>query len=75
MRVCAQLFPLLQTNALYFEPFQEWAREFPNVKILSDGTRTNEVRWCGLQVTLSEAVVVGLLHLIHRQHACKYKCI
>lgn len=32
------------TNALYFEPFQEWAREFPNVKILSDGTRTNEGR-------------------------------
>ncbi|XP_012697789.2 glucose-1-phosphate adenylyltransferase 2 [Clupea harengus] len=32
------------TNALYFEDFQAWAQEFPNVKILSDGTKTNEER-------------------------------
>ncbi|XP_030643045.1 uncharacterized protein LOC115823159 [Chanos chanos] len=32
------------TNAVYYEAFQEWARDFPNVKILNDGTRTNEER-------------------------------
>ncbi|XP_062390565.1 glucose-1-phosphate adenylyltransferase [Sardina pilchardus] len=32
------------TNALYFEAFQTWAQDFPNVKIVSDGTSTNEGR-------------------------------
>lgn len=32
-----------QTNDLYFEAFQQWAQEFPNVKIINDGTRRNEV--------------------------------
>ncbi|KAG5283127.1 hypothetical protein AALO_G00038640 [Alosa alosa] len=32
------------TNALYFEAFQTWAQDFPNVKILSDGTSTNKGR-------------------------------
>ncbi|XP_051566484.1 uncharacterized protein zgc:136439 [Myxocyprinus asiaticus] len=32
------------TNDLYHEAFQQWAQEFPNVKILNDGTRRNEDR-------------------------------
>ncbi|XP_062304755.1 glucose-1-phosphate adenylyltransferase [Osmerus eperlanus] len=32
------------TNALHQEKFQEWAKDFDNVKILSDGTRSNEER-------------------------------
>ncbi|XP_017568997.1 uncharacterized protein zgc:136439 [Pygocentrus nattereri] len=32
------------TNALHHEAFQKWAEEFPNVKILNDGTRKNEER-------------------------------
>ncbi|XP_050975617.1 uncharacterized protein zgc:136439 [Labeo rohita] len=32
------------TNDLYHEAFQQWAQEFPNVKIINDGTRRNEDR-------------------------------
>ncbi|XP_029936997.1 uncharacterized protein LOC115380086 [Myripristis murdjan] len=32
------------TNALYHTAFEEWAAEFPNVKILSDQTRSNDER-------------------------------
>ncbi|XP_058642554.1 uncharacterized protein zgc:136439 isoform X2 [Onychostoma macrolepis] len=32
------------TNDLYHEAFQQWAREFPNVTIINDGTRRNEDR-------------------------------
>ncbi|XP_062862023.1 glucose-1-phosphate thymidylyltransferase [Trichomycterus rosablanca] len=32
------------TNAVYYEAFQRWAQKFPNVRVLSDGTRTNEGR-------------------------------
>ncbi|KAJ0006008.1 hypothetical protein NQD34_015902 [Periophthalmus magnuspinnatus] len=32
------------TNALYRAAFEQWAKQFSNVKILSDGTRTNEER-------------------------------
>uniref|UniRef100_A0AAY4EG12 Nucleotidyl transferase domain-containing protein n=1 Tax=Denticeps clupeoides TaxID=299321 RepID=A0AAY4EG12_9TELE len=32
------------TNALHHEAFQTWAQEFPNVRVLSDGTRANEDR-------------------------------
>ncbi|CAB1346711.1 unnamed protein product [Coregonus sp. 'balchen'] len=32
------------TNALHHKAFEEWALEFPNVKVLSDGTKSNEDR-------------------------------
>lgn len=32
------------TNALYCAAFEEWAIQFSNVKIISDGTRSNEER-------------------------------
>ncbi|KAJ8247173.1 hypothetical protein GJAV_G00259600 [Gymnothorax javanicus] len=32
------------TNKLYHEMFEEWARPFPNVRVLSDGTQSNEDR-------------------------------
>lgn len=32
------------TNALYCAAFEEWAKQFSNVKIISDGTRKNEER-------------------------------
>ncbi|KAL4617986.1 hypothetical protein GN956_G20865 [Arapaima gigas] len=35
---------LVVTNDLFLEAFQKWAEQFPNVKVLSDGTRSNEER-------------------------------
>uniref|UniRef100_A0A8C7GF14 Zgc:136439 n=1 Tax=Oncorhynchus kisutch TaxID=8019 RepID=A0A8C7GF14_ONCKI len=32
------------TNALHHKAFEEWALDFPNVKVLSDGTKSNEDR-------------------------------
>ncbi|KAG5852906.1 hypothetical protein ANANG_G00067500 [Anguilla anguilla] len=32
------------TNQLYHNIFEEWARPFPNVRVLSDGTQKNEER-------------------------------
>ncbi|XP_076858464.1 uncharacterized protein LOC143512257 isoform X2 [Brachyhypopomus gauderio] len=32
------------TNARYHDDFQKWAQEFPNVRVLNDGTRNNEER-------------------------------
>ncbi|CAL8240602.1 unnamed protein product [Merluccius merluccius] len=32
------------TNAVYRQAFEEWASQFPNVKVLSDDTRSNEDR-------------------------------
>nr|XP_046215991.1 mannose-1-phosphate guanyltransferase isoform X1 [Oncorhynchus gorbuscha]XP_046216001.1 mannose-1-phosphate guanyltransferase isoform X1 [Oncorhynchus gorbuscha] len=32
------------TNALHHKAFVEWALDFPNVKVLSDGTKSNEDR-------------------------------
>ncbi|KAJ8012880.1 hypothetical protein DPEC_G00047470 [Dallia pectoralis] len=32
------------TNALYHKAFEKWAMDFPNVKVLNDGTRSNEDR-------------------------------
>lgn len=32
------------TNALYCAAFEKWAAQFPNVKVVSDGTRSNEER-------------------------------
>ncbi|XP_069790822.1 glucose-1-phosphate adenylyltransferase isoform X2 [Narcine bancroftii] len=32
------------TNDLYYAKFEDWAKEFQNVKVLNDGTRSNEER-------------------------------
>ncbi|XP_066543823.1 uncharacterized protein LOC136711444 isoform X2 [Amia ocellicauda] len=32
------------TNDLYYKNFEEWAQQFPAVKVLNDGTRCNEER-------------------------------
>ncbi|XP_018590952.1 uncharacterized protein LOC108924215 isoform X2 [Scleropages formosus] len=35
---------LVVTNSHYLEAFEKWAAQFPNVKVLSDGTTSNEER-------------------------------
>jgi NDP-sugar pyrophosphorylase family protein len=35
---------IVVTNAVYYDKFVEWSREFPKVSILNDGTSTNESR-------------------------------
>uniref|UniRef100_A0A8C1VQ95 O-sialoglycoprotein endopeptidase-like 1 n=1 Tax=Cyprinus carpio TaxID=7962 RepID=A0A8C1VQ95_CYPCA len=48
------------TNDLYHEAFQQWAQEFPNVKIINDGTRRNEDRHGAvacLQLTVKSCAV------------------
>ena len=34
---------LLQTNNHFYEKFQSWAAHWPTVRLLNDGTSTNEV--------------------------------
>lgn len=48
------------TNALHHVKFQEWATEFPNVEVLSDGTRSNEER-LGAVACLQLAVKVCMI--------------
>lgn len=44
-----------QTNDIYHEAFLQWAQEFPNVKVINDGTTKNEV-------SIVKCTLVLLLH-------------
>lgn len=46
-----------QTNALYHTAFEEWAAEFPNVKILSDQTRSNDVNHAFMNIINVDVII------------------